>query len=317
MILTIAKWCCPNYFAQSKKEKVPLLLCIPYSHFVELSRWALQHNKKPFREVGFAPVQHVLPVLNARINGINGKKFVSSSSVVTDSDDRADMTDEQKEKSRRSRATAVPLLIMPDGTALVDSWSIAQSCVSESFVGIDDQSIKDLYDRQLGPLARTYAYFTLLKKKNSHIWDKVMTHSSFGSTWVFLYSNVMKSTLTAILVKAFDSHNVELNKACRKKLVSLFENELLARVRGRKGRFINGDKLSLEDIALASLACPILGHPNYCEGAFSRAWRELEDFDEEYRRDLEYWRGTEVGMYIYSVYDYRQTDVKTDRQTDI
>ena len=308
MIRTIAKWSCPDYFALSKKEGTPLLLCIPYSHFVELSRWCLQHTATPFREVGFAPVQHVLPVLNARINGVNGKKFVSTSSDSSLDVTRGgseEMTEEQKAKSRQAKATAVPLLILPDGTSLVDSWSICESCCNDDFKKIDDQSIKDIYDKQLGPLVRAYVYSTLLKKSNACIWDKIMTNSAFGGTWSFLYNFFMKSTVTTILVTRFDANNSELRKTCRERLLHLFENELLARVRGRKGRFINGDKLSLEDIALSSLACPLVQHQLYCGGVYSAEFRELEELDQEHGEDLAFWRGTEVGRYVFSVYEHR------------
>ena len=65
-MLKVAKFTQKNYRKLAALENVPILLTIPYSHFVEFSRFSLQLGGVKFREVGYAPGQHVLPVLNLR-----------------------------------------------------------------------------------------------------------------------------------------------------------------------------------------------------------------------------------------------------------
>jgi hypothetical protein len=278
----VAKLSCENFFTTAQRKTKPQLLTIPYSHYVEFARWSLQSAKIEFDEVGFAPVQHVFPILNARVNGNNGKKFLLADSSTVGG-------------GKSNTATNVPILILPNGDALADSWSIAEYSFKEKI----DDNLKELFDKQLGPLVRKYAYSFLLNpaEENSKIWDKIMTNPEFGNAWDFMYNWILKSKINGILVNSFKSNNKEEIEECRVKLVTLFENELLILVNERKHKFLLRDTVSILDIALCALACPLVGHPKYCNAKFSE-FNELEEKDAEYKKDLQFWRNTVVCHYL-------------------
>lgn len=88
-------------------------------------------TKVHFEEHGYAPGQHVLPVLSIRV-GHSDKKHLSNSSrivaVQTPGDEasesllRKDVIAEKKNKAKPA-ATAVPLAILPSGNVLRDRCS--------------------------------------------------------------------------------------------------------------------------------------------------------------------------------------------------
>ena len=281
MFPTVAKITCNNYFTRSQTKAKPQLLTIPYSHYVEFSRWSLQLAKIEFDEVAFAPVQHVLPILNTRVNGNNGKRFTAGA----------------------GSATNVPILIFPNGDVLKDSWSIAEYSCNERI----EDSLKELFDKQLGPLARRYAYSFLLKPANENrkIRDKIMTNSEFGYTWQFAYNWILKFAVNRILIDRFKSTDKECIEECRMNLVRLFENDLLNLVTKRKHKYLCGDSISITDIALCALACPLVGHPKYCNGKYAE-FIELEEKDSEYKSDLEYWRNTVVSCFYFCLFIYER-----------
>ena len=231
MFPTIAKLTCENYFVRSQTKAKPQLLTIPYSHYVEFSRWSLQLTKIEFDEVAFAPMQHIFPILNTRVNGNNGQRFIQF--------------------GKSGSATNVPILIFPNGDMLKDSWSIAEYSCNEKI----EDSLKELFDSQLGPLVRRYAYSFLLKPadENRKIWDKIMTNPEFGYSWQLAYNWILKSTVNGILTDRFKSTNKEYIEECRMRLVQLFENELLNLVTNRKYKYLCGDSISITDIALCAL----------------------------------------------------------------
>ena len=80
-ILQLSKWSNPNFFTLAKKEKKAQVLSIAFSHYCELAVWALQASSVPLHEHGYAPMQHVLPVLSVRV--AQREKYLSASSRVT------------------------------------------------------------------------------------------------------------------------------------------------------------------------------------------------------------------------------------------
>ena len=79
-MLRLAKLTQPNYRALARTSRQPQLLTIPYSHFCELGRWALDISGTKHVEHGFSPGAHVLPVLNLRL-GTTERILARSSKV--------------------------------------------------------------------------------------------------------------------------------------------------------------------------------------------------------------------------------------------
>jgi hypothetical protein len=104
------------------------------------------------------------------------------------------------------------------------------------------------------------------------------------------------------MTKIFSPGDQESFSECRRKLVTLFE-VIGERVQSRKGRFLNGSIIGVEDIALASLAAPMVCPKSYCAGLYQEYFAMLEVQDEDMGRELKYWRGTDVGKYVLQLYD--------------
>ena len=73
---------------------------------------------------------------------------------------------------------------MPDGTILVDSWSILSASASKSGWSMDGLTpeLKEHLDTILGAHARSMAYRGLLKPANKNVWDGLLTFET-GRMW--------------------------------------------------------------------------------------------------------------------------------------
>jgi hypothetical protein len=92
---------------------------------------------------------------------------------------------------------------------------------------------------------------------------------------------------------------------CEDRLRQLFDHiatERLGRVDRPPGPYINGENISLEDIALCSLAGPVLLPDTYCEGKFYKWFRALEKGDPDTRNKIEHFRNTVTGKYVLNFY---------------
>ena len=310
-ILWIAKQICPDFRKIASSTKTPQLVIIPYSHFCELACWSLEISGKRYVAHGYAPAQHVLPVLAVRRGestpALSSSSFVQpvkSSQVEKGSALKSEKAggkkySEEKAKARedRGRSTAVPLLVQSDGTVLTDSWSIARVSGLRDI----DEKARLIYDTELGPLTRQLCYNFVLKPSNRNVWDGLCTAGS-GWIWRWLWWLGVGSHVTKVMSKIFAVSNAAALAECRAKLASVFD-AIAPRVRERKGRFLNGDTIGLEDVALASLAAPALLPANYCGGAYAEWFRLLEAQDADMRKELAHWRGTEVGVYVMRLYE--------------
>ena len=180
MGLALIKLTQTDYVRKAESTKRAQLLVIPYSHFCDFAVWSLELGKMQFDNNGFAPGQHLLPVLALRKGGKT--KYVASSShvqpVKNPSISIPVTVDDNKAKDEGDGSTSVPVLVLPDGKVLLDSWAI----VKESGLPAIDEATKKIYDEQLGPLARQFTYHYLLKPSNSNIWNGMCTEG-YSWTW--------------------------------------------------------------------------------------------------------------------------------------
>lgn len=295
MALFLAKWTQTDYLRQADVTGKPQLLAIPYSHYCELAAWSLEHAGKGFTMHAFAPAQHVLPVLALRHHDARSPHLSKSSFVQA-----ANADGNRQELETKSRSTAVPVLAMPDGRVLVDSWEIAQ----EAGIPAIEEANKRVYDEELGPLVRQFGYAFILSPTNRNIWDELCTQGK-SFLWRTLWGLGLGSQVTKLLVGIFASSDAQAISECRVKLVALVKR-LDERVRGRKGPYLSGDQIGLDDVALASLAAPLVYPDEYCGGAFNTSFKKMEAQDAKLREELAYWRSTETGQYVLKLYKERR-----------
>jgi len=293
-MIALARWTQTDFSKKARETNRAQLITIPFSHYVEFARWTWELSKKAFDENAYLPGQHVLPVLALRLGG--SERYLSSSSFVTAVGRDANALSRQD--ASKARSTAVPALVQPSGKVLADSWSIANE---SGLQPLTDLSVMKMYDEELGPLARQFAYCCLLKPENRKYWDGLLCHNQ-GWMWRFLYFFI-GNALHANMSQTFGVGDSDKIKECENKIDALFERIATQRLLHKKGRYINGDDITVEDVALCSLAGPICLPLKYCAGEYNRHFAVMEATDAEYREKIGRYRNTEVGKYVMQFYD--------------
>jgi len=294
----------PNFFNLAKSSNEVQILTISFSHYCELACWALKLAKIPYREHAYAPGQHVLPVLSVRV-GDRKKKYLSESSRVSSVKEQERLecglleTEEEKAKrlkvDRSKRSTAVPIAILPSGEVLVDSWD----CASIARLGEVDPTLKKILDEELGPLARQVMYFHIFQPQNHQYFHELclMNHGWF---WRMCWHLFVGSYLIKLMTKLFVPKGFSIISTHEKLSSTLRKLDKI--VSQRKGIFLGGDQIGLADIALASLASPLLTPPLYCEGKYTHIFNKILESDSSVRKEVEGYRNTTMGQYVLELY---------------
>ena len=297
-IVYLAKLTQPNFRNKAETSKINQFITIPYSHFVDFARWSLQIMGINFKEYGYAPAQHVLPIIATRFGNKKGEKFISTSSAVTPVGARE--SDTKKAKG----LTSVPLLVLANGTLLLDSWEIA------TYAGLDPPTneFKKTLDTIVGPLARQLAYSFILKKSNENIFQGMCFE---GNHWFYklLWFLGLKSFTVAKLRQFFLPENVAAVKECRDKLIMTVQSIEIDYLKNRNGKYIMGDHITQSDIALAALFAPMLMPPEYCLGNFKKWFDLLLVQDREFYDEVQFWRSTIAGKYVMDLYKSKRASV--------
>ena len=312
-LITFAKWTQTDYCKRAAVTQLPQLVSIPFSHYVEYSRWALQHQGVAFEEHGFAPGYHILPALATRVSAAKGT-VVSSSSFTQPVKSRSQsipstaniesesLLKKKRAKEKQARSTAVPLLVLPNGDILPDSWSIANYALDAPDI---DKELFRLLDEEVGPLTRQLAYSYLLLARNASTCDNIFVHKQ-GWVWRLIYAMGGGQLLKKQMGKMFKPDNDTAREVCREKLNAAFE-QLNLFLRTKKGRFLCGDELSASDIAFAALTAPVVVPPEYCLGEYTSYFNEAIKNDPLFAKEVEHWRSTPAGQYTLELYRNHRT----------
>jgi hypothetical protein len=67
-------------------------------------------------------------------------------------------------------------------------------------------------------------------------------------------------------------------------------------------QFEETKKISLADIALASILAPIVNPPLYIEGKFGHVFNIVEKNDPRFREEIDKWRNTRAGKFTMEMY---------------
>lgn len=282
-----AKLTQPNFGALVTTLQKPILLTISFSHYVEFARWSLQLMGKSFEEYGYAPVQHVFPILATRLKG-KGQNTAPA--------------DDKEKKPKMSSMTSAPALVLPNGELKSNSWDIA------TWAGLDppEEALEYTLDTIVGPLSRHICYYYLLRKSNENVIEGMFLQDNH-LLWRLLWNLGLKSIILNMMRKSFDIDNETKAQESREKLKEAID--IIARdyLNNRKGKYITGNKLTQADIALAALIAPVTMPPEYCLGKFRKWFDQGMAQDEELRREVEYWRATAVGQYTLQLYSTTRT----------
>ncbi|WP_437595914.1 glutathione S-transferase N-terminal domain-containing protein [Sorangium sp. So ce590] len=213
------------------------LITIPFSHYCEKARWALDRAGVPYREDAYLPLAHALPALRA-----GGRRSVPV--LVT----RAGVLGDSTDILRYADA------FVPSEHALFLGEPGARRAEVEA--------LEERFDRELGPAARRVAYFHLLPDEEAAF---ALMSGSFRSLEgagaaprFWLGRGAFRAyfpVARAVMKRAMRIDAVGADRS-RGKIRAVFDavNERL-----RDGRpFLVGDRFSAADLAFAALAAPLL-----------------------------------------------------------
>ncbi len=112
--------------------------------------------------------------------------------------------------------------------------------------------------------------------------------------------------------KIFKPADIDAVNECREKLkiaVSKLDKLLndSRAAAGKSGVFLSGKDIpGLVDIATCSLMAPIVNPREYCQAKYVKWFDLIEKQDEDYAKDINYFRSTDIGRFVLETYkDYR------------
>jgi glutathione S-transferase len=203
------------------------LITIPFSHFCEKARWALEVCGVPYEEDGHLPVFHYVATMRAGAKR-TVPAVIDGKTVVPDSTEIAAWADAKK-----------PGALLP---------------VREADRA-DALAIEDELDKQLGPATRRWLYFQLLDRKDL---DHVLLHGI--PRW---QRTALKFTRPAAIAYLKRSLKIDAAGAARsrEKIDEAFG--AVGALLGDGRRYLVGDRFSIADLTFAALAAPVLLPPQY------------------------------------------------------
>ncbi len=196
------------------------LITIPYSHFCEKARWALDRAEIGYREEGHLPIVSWWPVWRA-----GGRRTVPV--LVTPNETLSDSTEILHYADRHGRAPA----LFPDGN--------------------DVRDLEDDFDRHVGPQSRRIAYDVLLNDRASL--RRILDAS--GPPWEVAVGRAARSLIAGVIRKGLrvDPVNVRRSEATLGEAFRRVDDRL------RDGRpYLVGARFSAADLTFAALAAPVV-----------------------------------------------------------
>ena len=261
----------------------PCLVTIPYSHYCELSRWALERAGIEFDEAQYSPGYHVKAVGKLRGN----KADRSESSYAG----------QESGVHGGRRKYAVPLLCLPDSRILRDSWEIL-----EFALGPLDDDWRVTLDQELGVAVRQLGYHYLLAPESKHMLKRMIASSSMYERllWVFIGGKVIRGIREILAVTP---ENAEKSRAT---VLRIFDAAGKTLAEGG-GVLDPSGSFGPVDVAFCSLAAYTIMPENYGNGAVDMPSKE--DFPEEYQEFIQKCRDTAAGAYVLESYQRRAETV--------
>ena len=208
------------------------LITIPFSHFSEKARWALDHAGLAYEEEAHLPLLHV--PATRRAGGKTVPVLVTDEGTFTDSTDILGYVDRKAPADRKI-------------------WPTDEADRKKA------QELEEFFDRGLGKGARVYAYFHLLPD-GAKLVKMLGARLSTKDRTIFRALLPVFSRLVARAYKVTEDNT----QRSLEKIHEAFDRADAALAEG--GKYLVGDTLTGADITFASLAAPVLnppGHPVY------------------------------------------------------
>jgi glutathione S-transferase len=207
------------------------LITIPFSHFCEKARWALDVAGVPYREEGHTPVLHRRAVLRAGGRGTVPVLVTSDGRVLDDSPLIVRFADDA--------APADSKLLPPEGPRRDDALALEREL-----------------DTELGPHIRRYVYCHGLPRRDLAL-EQFRRHVPAMEARIVtalfpLVRVFMKRYMRVTKDRALDS---------RERTFRVFDDVGRRLADGRP--FLLGDRFGVADIAFASLAAPLVVPPEH------------------------------------------------------
>ncbi|MBD2741427.1 glutathione S-transferase family protein [Coleofasciculus sp. FACHB-1120] len=249
---------------QKQPEKAPRLITISVSHYCEKARWALERLEVPYIEERHIPLFHRLAT----------------------------------RKSGGGQTT--PVLVTEAGT-LSDSSDILQyldgmTAESTKFYPADPklrrevEKLEDLFNKQLGPSIRLWAYFYLLDNRQlmRRLWcDGVAPIEQ--ALFPIVFPLIREAARRGYNITA------ESSASAHDKIKRIFENVNARLADGRS--YLVGDRFSAADLTFACLAAPAVLPAEY--GA---SLPHLDELPDEIAGAIKELRETPAGAYILRLF---------------
>jgi glutathione S-transferase len=212
---------------------MPTLITIPFSHFCEKARWALEHAGVPFHEEGHVPGLHRFAVRRARGRpGSVPVLVVEGQGILDDSPLIVRWADNQARADRK--------LLPAAGTALLD-----EALALERHLDVD-----------LGPHVRRLVYFHVLS-------DRARLLALMGIATPRLEHAIVRAGLPVLTRLMRRAMRIDAAGAARsrEKVLRVFDEIGRRLADGRP--YLLGDRFGAADIAFASLASPLIAPPEF------------------------------------------------------
>jgi glutathione S-transferase len=238
------------------------LITIPFSHYCERARWALDHTRIPYTEEGHLPGVHV-PAMR-RAGGKTVPILLTPTATLFESADIVRFADEHAPAARK--------LYPEDGEA--------RRAVEE---------IETLCGQELGKATRLVAYHHILPHAGS-----LLEAVKVGMTRTQIFFFPLVVPLVRPLIRRQYRVTEERAAAALETTRRIF-----GEVGDRLGdkRYLAGDRFSAADLTFASLGAPVLlpeGHP-----AFGGS---IDILPRGFRQAIEEMRKTRAGVHALRLY---------------
>ena len=198
------------------------LITIPFSHYCEKARWALELAGVAFQEEGHLPLFHYTATIRAGAKR-TVPALIDAGTVIPDSTPIIAYADAHR-----------PGSLYPADPALRD----------------EALAIEDELDRHLGPATRRWLYFQLLDRKDI---DHIILNGV--PRWEQFALKAARPAAIAYLKRSLkvDAAGAERSRTKIDEAFSAVGAQL-----GDGRRYLVGDKFSVADLTFAALAAPIL-----------------------------------------------------------
>lgn len=241
----------------------PRLITIPFSHYCEKARWALDRCGVAYDEEGHLPILHARHALRA--GGMRTVPvLVDGATVVRDSTDIVAWADAQSPGA----------LVPTDPAARAEALAL-----------------EDELDRQLGPATRRWGYFQIMPR-GGDLDPMVAPHVP---AWEMRLFALARPLAYALMRRAMNITPAGAERS-RAKIDDVFAR-MGARLTGGR-RYLVGDRFSVADLTFAALAGPAVLPPEVPRGVGSP-----EDFEGEARACIERWRESPAGRHALRMYE--------------